>query len=149
MNFLLGRSVLVSLVTAPMVVSMLALCYFTLLERAWLVYSDPVLRVLGDNVLPGQPVVLLVRRCNRDSRVHTYLISHTLVSLDSQRLPQILEGKAATIAPGCSTVESRINVIPLGTPPGRYLIEGASEVNGTLRNLSVGWVSDPFTVRYP
>jgi hypothetical protein len=116
-----------------------------LVEKPYLSYGNVPFPVLNNPVVRGQPVHLMVMRCNTDTKRRSYLLSRTLISTTGG--PEyVLPASAASIAAGCHTDISAANVIPPDVPPGRYYIEGLAEVNGTLRTFIVNWHSQPFDV---
>ena len=133
------------------IVGVLLICYFGLIERPYLSYANLPLPVLSPTVKPGEAVRLLVKRCNTEDGPRAYNVARTLVPLygDGNGLPYVIPASAATVLPGCTTVESQLNVIPAGVPPGRYYIDGVAEVRGTFRSFVVGWQSQPFDVEAP
>ena len=93
----------------------------------------------------GQAVGLHVARCSSDNDTRIYTMARSLVS-DEGSKEILLPATSASIASGCHPVVSAINVIPVCTPPGRYHVEGTSEIHGTYRAFLVKWRSAPFMV---
>jgi hypothetical protein len=138
--FVATTAVLVTASSAMMV-------WFCVGEEPWLAYTNsPFPQTLKQPVKPGDAVSLSIGRCNTDSRTHTYLFAHALISLDSARPDVVLESGVATVKPGCHLDEARANVLPVTTRPGKYKIGGVTEVNGTLRSFAVPWSSESFEV---
>lgn len=93
----------------------------------------------------GNPVELHVVRCNNSRRKQTYLTTHELRDLRSGQvalLPEVM----VSLAPGCTESTSRVNVIPRGTAPGRYMVSGIALVEGVVSDHRVAWESQPFDV---
>jgi hypothetical protein len=123
-----------------------AVCFYVVMdEPPFLSYRNLPFAVLTPLVKPGEPVKLNVVRCNSDSKTRVYGLSHRLLSVDGGT-SVILPAGTVSIEPGCSDEISAINVIPPGTAPGLYIVEGYAEVQATLRSVSVRWVSQPFRV---
>ena len=120
--------------------------WLSLFDGPWLTYPILPLPVLMKSVHAGEAIPLSVLRCNSGEATRTYIISHSLVSIDGSQLEVVLPPLTASAKRGCSTVESRVNIVPAGTPPGTYRIEGITEINGAVRNFSLPWMSEPFEV---
>ena len=117
--------------------------YYAFFEPPYLTYENLPFPVLTPVVHDGEPVLLMVGRCNNDDKTRIYGISHRLVG---EHLTILLSAVPTSIEPGCTTAISAVNVIPKGVPPGTYHIEGYAEVQGTLRTSSVSWRSATFQV---
>jgi hypothetical protein len=118
-----------------------------LIEKPYLQYTNLPFPVMNtEPIKPGATVYLQVARCNADSIRRTYIVSRTLIPLDSSLQEYVLPAGAASIAPGCHVDISAVNVRPDKVLPGRYYIEGAAEVNGFIRTFVVRWTSQPFEV---
>ena len=120
--------------------------WLSVFDGPWLTYPVQPFPVLMQPVHAGEVVPLRVLRCNNGETTRTYIFSHSLVSVDKARPDVILPPITSSIAPGCATVESRVNIVPPGTAPGRYRIEGNTEINGNVRSFSVLWNSEVFEV---
>lgn len=120
--------------------------WLSIFDKSWLTYPNMPLPVLRTTVHAGEVVPLSVRRCNSGDTTRTYIISHSLVAIDGSQPEVVLPPITASAKRGCSTVESRINIVPLSTPPGVYRIDGTTEINGWVRNFSLLWYSEPFKV---
>lgn len=124
---------------------LMAVTYFMFWEKPFLTY--PQLPFVSPRIVsPGDAVNLEVLRCNSDDKVRTYIMSHTLIGLETQQR-YVLPAQVVSTEPGCKRVVSGISVVPLGVSPGFYMIEGYSEVAGTIRTFSVHWYSEAFRVR--
>ena len=120
--------------------------WLSMFDHAWLTYPILPLPVLMKSVRAGEVIPLSVRRCNSGEATRTYIISHSLVAVDGSRPEAVLLPLTASAKTGCSTAESRVNIVPPGTLPGIYRIEGVTEINGAVRNFSLPWSSEPFEV---
>ena len=120
--------------------------WLSVFDKSWLTYPIMPLPVLMKSVHAGEVIPLSVRRCNSGEATRTYIISHSLVAIDGAQPEVVLPPVPVSAKPGCSTAESRINIIPPGTPPGVYRIDGITEINGWVRNFSLSWASEPFKV---
>ena len=117
--------------------------YLMYFEQPFLSYGNLPFPVLTPKVKPGEAVSILVIRCNSDNRTRSYLLSHTLVG---GQLKIILPANSVSLDPGCRKEVSAVNVIPIGTSPGVYRVEGFAEVQGTIRASSIHWESESFEV---
>ena len=122
--------------------------YLAIFEGPFLSYPSLPFKVLG-SARPGESVRLLVTRCNSSSEPLDYELSHWLKNIDAADPAVILPAGRVPLNPGCETVISAANVIPVGTPPGRYVVGGMGVVKGTLRTFRVPWYSEPFDVVAP
>lgn len=123
-------------------------------EKPFLSYSNtpfPVGHLVDGEVVPvgpikaGEIVPLVVIRCNNTSRDMVYPIARTVERVDN-REQIMLDNSIVQIPPGCETGESRLNRVPLTTPPGRYRILGLSPVPTSFRVINVPWSSEEFEV---
>ena len=122
------------------------LTYLWFFEPPFLSYQGLPFQVVGP-ARPGESVKLIVTRCNSSDKPRDYELSHWLENIDTNETAVPLPaGKVAPIKPGCQTGRSAMNVIPVGTPPGRYRIGGAGQAEGTLRTVPVEWYSETFEV---
>ena len=69
-----------------------------------------------------------------------------MVRENSNQPALILESVLITIEPGCSSVQTRVNVVPETTPPGFYRFSGVAMVKGLIVEHEVGWNTDVFEV---
>ena len=140
---------MLKLFLSALIVSMLALTtlviYFDFLERPFLYYLHIPFPMVQKRVVAGTAAYIEVTRCNRDSYTRSYVISHMLVNLDNGK-SYVLPSATTSIAPGCETVQSAFNVVPMDAVPGNYFVRGVSEAQGTLRTNLVVWESEPFKV---
>ena len=122
--------------------------YLAVFEGPFLSYPNLPFKALGP-ARPGESVRLLVTRCNSSSEPLDYELSHWLKKIDTADPAVILPAGRVPLNPGCETAISAANVIPVGTPPGRYVVGGMGIVRGTLRTFRVPWYSEPFCVVAP
>jgi hypothetical protein len=114
-------------------------------EQPYLRYQNVPFPVITRTVRAGEPVRLMVARCNDDSVRHGYLVTHMLRNLDTGGFV-LLPDVWVEIAPGCATAISQLNIVPPGTPPGTYEASGRALVDGRFANHQVMWRSEPFEV---
>ena len=119
------------------------LAYLVFLEPPWLIYNNSPFPVLNSPVKPGDAVRMTVDRCSTASVLRVYGLSRTLKGNAAEI---VLPAGLAAIKPGCITVVSAVNVIPLGTPAGTYILHGYGEIQGVIRTSSIEWESQPFEV---
>ena len=95
----------------------------------------------------GESVRLIVTRCNSDNVPRDYELSHWLQNIDTNDLRVSLpSGRVPSIKPGCHIGRSAMNVIPVGTPPGRYRVGGTGLIEGMLHTFEIEWYSETFEV---
>ena len=115
-------------------------------EDPWLEYPVIPFPVLLPAVHAGEVIPLSVRRCNTGTTTRAYVFAHSLVSVDGAQTEVVLPPVTASVSPGCSTAQSRVNIVPRGTKPGIYRINGVTEINGIVRSFPLQWESEPFEV---
>ena len=119
--------------------------WYAFIEQPYLSYPDLPFRVPNASYAPGDTVVYRVARCNSSSKDQSYPIARTLPPVGNGPVI-LLPSVIAKIAPGCTMAASAITVIPLGTPPGRYFVEGLSSVQGLTKVFVVYWSTTHFDV---
>ena len=117
--------------------------FYVFLEPPFLSYGNLPFPVLTPFVNAGQAVHIVVERCSTDTKTRVYGVSHRLVGATTTT---ILPATQASVEPGCNKATSAINVVPVDTPAGRYIVDGTAEVQGTIRAVTVQWQSQPFEV---
>lgn len=138
-----------SILNTVLIICMIeAAIYFAFFEPPWLQYKNSPFPVLNDGPLhPGEALRLQVMRCNKDSVTRIYQVAREIHSLDEKMTAIIIPGgEGPSIKPGCLVRESRITSMPSDLPPGRYYVQGYSEVSGYLRTTTIEWRSQPFDV---
>lgn len=126
-----------------MAVFVTMLMYLVYFEAPWLAYMNTPFPVLNSPVRSGTAVQMTVGRCSSANVTRVYALSRALVcGKDSIILPASL----VSIEPGCTSVVSAVNIVPLGAPPGRCYLHGFGEIQGVVRTNSVEWQSQPFDV---
>ena len=128
-------------------IGLATLCYAAFYSAPYLSYPNPVFPVVGDARVfhPGDVVRLTVSRCNADSVIHSYTITHATRGPDGDYT--ILPQGSTMIDPGCSTGISYINVLPVSDlKSGTYRFVGNSQIEGIFRQFAVYWESEPFEV---
>lgn len=123
--------------------------YLFVFEGPFLSYPALPFKALGP-ARPGESVKLLVTRCNSHDVPRDYELSHWLKDINGVAPAIVLPSvRVPLLNPGCETGISAANVVPAGTPPGRYIVGGLGIVHGTLRTFRVPWYSEPFEVVAP
>lgn len=123
------------------------LCYAAFFGEPYLSYPNSQFPIVGDSHVfhPGDVVMLKVKRCNADSVIHSYRITHALRGSNGDYT--ILPQTATMIDPGCSSGISYINELPkTDLKSGSYRFVGNSLIEGTFRQYDVFWESEPFDV---
>ena len=117
--------------------------YLVLFEPPWLTYTNSPFPVLNSPVRPGTAVQMMVGRCSSANVTRVYALSRALVCGKASLL---LPAGLVSIEPGCTSVVSAVNIVPLGAPPGRCYLHGFGEIQGVVHTNSVEWKSQPFDV---
>ena len=120
--------------------------YSAYFEKPYIVYNPMPFPMTGQKVYPGGVATATATRCNTQSTPVTYKSSRRLTRENSSQPALILESVLITIEPGCSSVSTRINVVPENTPPGFYRFSGVAMVKGLIVEHEVGWNTDVFEV---
>lgn len=108
-------------------------------------YQNLPFPVEVEQVMSGETVPLNVERCNRTSKVLSYLTTHTLVNLDTGAA-ELLPDVTLSIDPGCHRVSQRLNLIPRETTSGRYMLKGVALIPGLFEIHPIPWYSEQFIV---
>ena len=114
-------------------------------EKPWLRYQNLPFPPAAEKVKAGEAVVLSVERCSDAPVTETYRTTHGIQSAKDQKailLPDVV----VSVDPGCHRDASKINVVPKGTAPGRYVAFGVALVPGLIRTFAVPWYSEEFEV---
>ena len=114
---------------------------------AWLSYSGTPWEV-QNTPRPGDSVMFEVQRCNNSGRGRSYDVSRFMINTASG-MRTILPAGLVSILPGCNTEISAINIVPMGTAPGTYVLEGYAEVDNGRVPITVYWSTQPFEVVAP
>ena len=139
-NFLLATlSLLITIVLAGYV-------YSAFIEEPYIKYNPMPFPVVTQTVYPGGVATATATRCNTQKHPITYKSSRRLTRENSNQPALVLESVLITIEPGCSSVATRINVVPENTPPGFYRFSGVAMVKGLIVEHEVGWNTDVFEV---
>ena len=120
--------------------------YSAYFETPYIVYSPMPFPMAGQKIYPGGVATATATRCNTQKHPVTYKSSRRLTRENSTQPALILESVLITIEPGCSSVSTRINVVPENTPPGFYRFSGVAMVKGLIVEHEVGWNTDVFEV---
>lgn len=139
-NFLL--STLAFLVLSVAVVYV----YSAYIEKAVLSYAPLPFPITAKSIYPGGVATATATRCNTSNQTISYKSSRQLKRESSNQAAYVLESVNITIAPGCSTVQTRVNVVPEETPPGFYRFSGVAVIKGLIVEHEVPWMTDVFEV---
>jgi hypothetical protein len=117
-----------------------------LFQPPYLSYPDLPFAPTKQVFQPGEAASFTVRACNRDTVPHSYPVVRELHSVDG--LLQYSFGSTTVVwPPGCKTIISVVNRVPVETPDGEYYIVGYSEDAQRLNSVTIPWQTEPFTVR--
>lgn len=120
--------------------------YSTYIEKPVLSYAPLPFPITAKAIYPGGVATATASRCNTSNSVITYKSSRQLKRENSNQAALVLEGVVITIQPGCSTVSTRVNVVPDETPPGFYRFSGVAIIHGLMVDHEVPWNTDVFEV---
>lgn len=141
-------SVYVALTLLTVMVSFLAVREYEAIQQEsaqpWLTYLGSPWKV-KNTPRAGEAVLFDVTRCNSSGRGRSYELSHFLVRVSTGERTVLPPG-LVPILPGCHTGPSAANVVPVGTEPDHYFVEGYAEVDNGYRPVTVHWASQPFEV---
>ena len=149
MNTLLLQQIRNFLTVLILLMSMgIAAVYFysAYIEMPYLTYSPLPFPITAKTVYPGGVATALATRCNTTKSSISYKSSRQLKRENSNQPAAILDSVLVTIEPGCSSVQTRVNVVPDETPPGFYRFSGVAIVKGLVVEHEVGWNTDVFEV---
>ena len=131
---------------------LIALCatgfiiYLMVFERAYLSYPDLPIKVLKKNVYPGEILPLKVMRCSASSKQQLFMTSRFMSNAGGDQEVLVLEPLGVVVQPGCLEKIVMFTRIPESARPGRYQLSGAASIQGIIRDFSVDWYTEPFTV---
>ena len=120
--------------------------YSAYIEKPALSYAPLPFPVTSKDIYPGGVAQATATRCNTSKSPIAYKSSRQLKRENSNQAALVLESVVITIAPGCSTVSTRVNVVPEGTPPGHYRFSGVAIIKGLMVDHEVEWNTDVFEV---
>lgn len=120
--------------------------YSYYIEKPILTYSPLPFPITAKVIYPGGVATATASRCNASDSTINYKSTRLLQRESSNQAAIILESVSITIQPGCSTVSTRVNVVPEETPPGFYRFSGVAVVRGLMVDHEVPWNTDVFEV---
>ena len=120
--------------------------YSAYFEKPSISYTPLPFPITAQKIYPGGAATATATRCNTQSTPVTYKSSRKLVRENSNQPALVLESVLITIEPGCSSVQTRVNVVPENSPPGFYRFSGTALVKGLIFEHEVGWNTDVFEV---
>lgn len=122
--------------------------YETFLAPPVLEYKNNPLPVLNSPIRPGDAVMFKVERCANDTISDDPVVyTYTRDLVNSTTLVRIALPSGGSDAPhGCATIVSALNLVPPGTPPGFYYVEGISTARGRFKMTTSLWRSQDFEV---
>ena len=120
--------------------------YSAYVETPVLSYSPLPFPITAKTVYPGGVATATAMRCNTSNSAISYKSSRMLKRENSNQASFILDSVVITIEPGCSSVQTRVNVVPDETPPGFYRFSGVAVIKGLIVEHEVPWNTDVFEV---
>ena len=120
--------------------------YSAYIEQPYLSYSPMPFPITAKTVYPGGVATATATRCNTSKSAISYKSSRQLNRENSNQAAYVLESVMITIEPGCSSVQTRVNVVPDEAPPGFYRFTGVAIIKGLMVDHEVPWNTDVFEV---
>lgn len=123
--------------------------YETVIAPPVVEYRGIPFAVVVSPIAPGDPIQLVVTHCANDplsADPVSYGIDRDLVNVETRVKVPVPKG-STSIPHGCETVTSKLSLIPMGTPPGHYYLEGTSTARGMFKTSIVSWQSAVFEVK--
>ena len=120
--------------------------YSAYIEKPYLSYAPMPFPVTAKAIYPGGTATATATRCNTSKSAISYKSSRQLKRENSNQAAIILESVVITIEPGCSSVSTRVNVVPEETPVGFYRFSGVARPMGLMVEHEVPWNTDVFEV---
>ena len=149
MNILTLRRVRDSLIAVLLLMAMSVggvYFYSAYIEKPVLSYAPLPFPVTAKVIYPGGVVTATATRCNTSRQTISYKSSRQIKRENSNQAAFVLESVSITIAPGCSSVQTRVNVVPDDAPPGFYRFSGVAVIKGLVVEHEVPWNTDVFEV---
>ena len=152
MNRLFTLKVTACVAAALMLFCWTLLIYGRYFETSYLTYRTLPFPVIEYEVHAGEPVQLMVERCNTSGRRLQYPSTHRLICRDGAMnpvLPVDLPSMPLSTDEGCKRSISNFNTVPLNTLPLWCQFKGVAMVDGPMYRHDVEWYSDEFKVIPP
>ena len=141
-----GPHVLVVFLVLILLAVVLEVLYF---REAPLEYMNNPIPVQVKPVVAGEDIELLISRCNNTKSEMVYHVTRHLRRADATGSVILLVPTTTSAAPGCTTVNARLHLIPPNTPPGEYVLYGVATIYDSNRVRDVPYWTEPFTVVAP
>ena len=119
--------------------------YSMFFEEPYLRYA-PLPFPVNEKIYPGTAAAAIATRCNSQKTTLLYKTTRKLLSEGTERPETVFPSVDVTAEPGCTTVVSRLNVVPPDTPPGFYRFVGIASVPGLVVEHKVSWNTEIFEV---
>ena len=120
--------------------------YAKFFEQPDLTYRPLPFPVMFNTVYSGSVAAAVATRCNARKTVLSYLSTRQFKRENSTQPAVILESVWISAEPGCTSVSTRANVVPVDTQPGFYRFTGVAMVPGLIGIHEVNWNTDVFEV---
>jgi len=121
--------------------------YSAYIEEPYVTYTPLPFPMPIAPVYPGGVATAVAKRCNSQSTPLSYKSTRQIKRENSNEPAIILDSVLITIPPGCTSVSTRVNVVPETTQPGFYRFSGTAMVKGLIVYHEVGWNTDVFEVK--
>ena len=120
--------------------------YSAYIEKPYVTYTPLPFPMPQKYVYPGGVATATATRCNTRSTEVSYKSTRQFKRENSNEPAIILEPVQITIQPGCSSVSTRVNIVPLTATPGFYRFSGNAVIKGFMVDHAVPWNTDVFEV---
>ena len=120
--------------------------YSAYIEKPYVTYTPLPFPMPQKAVYPGGVATATATRCNTRSTEVSYKSTRQFKRENSNEPAIILEPVWITIQPGCSSVSTRVNVVPATATPGFYRFSGTAIIKGLIVEHEVAWNTDVFEV---
>ena len=120
--------------------------YSRYIEEPYLSYTPLPFPMLAEKVYPGGVATATATRCNTTSKPLSYQSTRQIKRENSNEPAVILDAVWITIEPGCSSVSTRVNVVPENNALGFYRFSGVAVIKGLMVEHQVVWNTDVFEV---
>ena len=122
--------------------------YFAFFEPPPIRYPTLPIPVLGD-VRVGEPIRFTFEVCVDRPQAVDVAVFRMLMRSDLAGDPIHLAPGQVTLPPGCQTINSAANKVPIGTAPGAYFLQGWAQPTGASRSARIYWTTTIFRVLPP
>ncbi len=132
------------LLTVFGVLSLVIVLYALFFEGPFIRYQNLPFPV-QEPVEQGRAAAIIIERCNDSKNQRVYTASRTLKNIETGKEVSLPEA-TVTLKPGCERTINKSVIIPLDTPPGKYVITGDAITQGLIKKHEIPWYTEQFDV---